>query len=72
MAEPASSEPATTPSATNWACRLPVGETTTNIDGYPVIRATAEMISKYGSCKMLVGVADDAAWRSQHWDNAER
>lgn len=30
------------------------------IDGYPVIRATDEIISKYGSCKTLLGVADDA------------
>lgn len=35
--------------------------TTDNIDGYPVIRATDEMISKYGSCKIFLGVADDAA-----------
>jgi hypothetical protein len=34
--------------------------TTDTIDGYPVIRATDEMISKYGSCKLLLGVADNA------------
>ena len=34
--------------------------TTDNIGGYPVIRATDEMISKYGSCKLFVGVADNA------------
>jgi hypothetical protein len=31
-----------------------------DIDGYPVVRATDEMTAKYGSCKLLVGVADDA------------
>jgi hypothetical protein len=34
--------------------------TTDTIDGYPIIRATDEMISKYGSCKLLLGVADNA------------
>lgn len=34
--------------------------TVDDIGGYPVIRATDEMISKYGSCKLLLGVADDA------------
>jgi hypothetical protein len=34
--------------------------TTDTIDGYPVIRATDKMISKYGSCKLLMGVADNA------------
>lgn len=34
--------------------------TTDAIDGYPVIRATDKLISKYGSCKLLLGVADDA------------
>lgn len=35
--------------------------TTDTIDDYPVIRATDEMISMYGSCKLFLGVADDAA-----------
>lgn len=30
------------------------------IGGYPVIRAVDEMTSKYGSCKLLLGVGDDA------------
>jgi hypothetical protein len=34
--------------------------TTDAIAGYPVIRATDELISKYGSCKLLLGVADHA------------
>jgi hypothetical protein len=34
--------------------------TTDTIGGYPVIRATDELTSKYGSCKLLLGVADDA------------
>lgn len=34
--------------------------TTDGVGGYPVIRATDEMLSKYGSCKILLGVADDA------------
>jgi hypothetical protein len=31
------------------------------VDGYPVIRATDEMIAEYGSCKIFLGVADDAS-----------
>jgi hypothetical protein len=34
--------------------------TTDAIDGYPVIRAADELISKYGSCKLFLGVADNA------------
>ena len=35
--------------------------TVETIGGYPVIRAVDEMTSKYGSCKLLLGVADDVA-----------
>ncbi|OLF14740.1 DUF3558 domain-containing protein [Actinophytocola xanthii] len=31
------------------------------VDGYPVIRAPDEMIAEYGSCKIFLGVADDAS-----------
>jgi hypothetical protein len=34
--------------------------TTDNVEGCPVIRATDEIISKYGSCKVFLGVADKA------------